>query len=170
MPAKVKVLGNQTKHLTKEEIEAREAAEESTMPVREIVQLKKPRFLNGNAAAGYYWKLTVGRMAGLAILDDLDSEQLGVYCQMLARAEILYRQSADASKTLRDAIKTKDSKQIGSALEAVAGVEKTLQALERRILQYAEKLGLTPTGRVHLARKRAAAAAMPEEADDLFGD
>ena len=44
-----------------------------------------------------------------------------------------------------------------------------LQALERNLLQYAEKLGLTPTGRVRLAQKRAQAAA-PEPDGDLFGD
>ena len=50
-------------------------------------------------------------------------------------------------------------------LDALTG---KLQALERNILQYAEKLGLTPSGRVRLAQKRAAAAS--EQADDLFGD
>ena len=51
-------------------------------------------------------------------------------------------------------------------LDALTG---KLQALERNILQYAEKLGLTPSGRVRLAQKRAQAAA--EEPDgDLFGD
>lgn len=50
-------------------------------------------------------------------------------------------------------------------LDALTG---KLQALERNIIQYAEKLGLTPSGRVRLAQKRAAAAS--EQADDLFGD
>ena len=46
-----------------------------------------------------------------------------------------------------------------------------MQSLERNILQYAEKLGLTPSGRVRLAQKRAAAAAENKDPDgDLFGD
>ena len=46
-----------------------------------------------------------------------------------------------------------------------------LQGQERSILQYADKLGLTPTGRVHLARKRAAQAnGEVGDDDDLFGD
>lgn len=51
-------------------------------------------------------------------------------------------------------------------LDALTG---KLQALERNILQYAEKLGLTPSGRVRLAQRRAKAAA-EEPDDDLFGD
>ena len=38
------------------------------------------------------------------------------------------------------------------------------------ILQYAEKLGLTPAGRVRLAQKRAAAAEAKDPDGDLFGD
>jgi len=47
-----------------------------------------------------------------------------------------------------------------------------MQSLERNILQYAEKLGLTPSGRVRLAQKRAqaAAAAQADPDGDLFGD
>ena len=51
-------------------------------------------------------------------------------------------------------------------LDALTG---KLQALERNILQYAEKLGLTPSGRVRLAQRRAQEAAA-EPDDDLFGD
>ena len=50
-------------------------------------------------------------------------------------------------------------------------VSAKMQSLERNILQYAEKLGLTPSGRVRLAQKRAAAAAESRDPDgDLFGD
>ena len=54
-----------------------------------------------------------------------------------------------------------------SKLDTLTG---KLQALERNLLQYAEKLGLTPSGRVRLAQKRAQAAAEPEPDGDLFGD
>ena len=53
-----------------------------------------------------------------------------------------------------------------SKLDALTG---KLQALERNLLQYAEKLGLTPSGRARLAQKRAQAAA-PDPDSDLFGD
>lgn len=54
-----------------------------------------------------------------------------------------------------------------SKLDTLTG---KLQALERNLLQYAEKLGLTPSGRVRLAQKRAQTAAEPEPDGDLFGD
>lgn len=54
-----------------------------------------------------------------------------------------------------------------SKLDALNG---KLQSLERTLLQYAEKLGLTPSGRVRLAQKRAQAASEPEPDRDLFGD
>lgn len=54
-------------------------------------------------------------------------------------------------------------------LDAVSG---KMQSLERNILQYAEKLGLTPSGRVRLAQKRAQAAAdaAADPDGDLYGD
>ena len=60
-------------------------------------------------------------------------------------------------------------KEAAAKLDAASG---KMQSLERNILQYAEKLGLTPSGRVRLAQKRAQAAA-ESRADpdgDLFGD
>ena len=53
-----------------------------------------------------------------------------------------------------------------SKLDTLTG---KLQALERNVLQYADKLGLTPSGRVRLAQQRAKAAET-ETDDDLFGD
>jgi hypothetical protein len=44
-----------------------------------------------------------------------------------------------------------------------------LQTLERNLLTYADKLGLTPTGRVRLAQKRAEAATFDPDGD-LYGD
>ena len=51
-------------------------------------------------------------------------------------------------------------------------VDGKMQPLERNILQYAEKLGLTPSGRVRLAQKRAQAAAeaRTDPDSDLYGD
>ena len=70
----------------------------------------------------------------------------------------------------------RDGTPILSADELIEAVSKLdtlqgkLQALERNLLQYAEKLGLTPSGRVRLAQKRAQAAAESAPDDDLFGD
>lgn len=44
--------------------------------------------MTGNPAAGRYWRKVLERMDGLVILDDLDSDALGVYCVMMARYEV----------------------------------------------------------------------------------
>ena len=88
MPANVKVSDNQEKHLTKAEIQARQAAEAAVMPDRPAA-LKVPRSLNKDPVAQRYWKSILERMEGLSILDDLDSEMLAIYCSALSRREAL---------------------------------------------------------------------------------
>ena len=132
--------------------------------------MEKPAIMTKNAAAGRYWKKILERMEGLVILDDLDSDALGVYCVMMARYEHQCKLLSLATKQLQDA---QDNPQaIADAAAKLDAVSGKMQSLERNILQYAEKLGLTPSGRVRLAQKRAQAAA-EQRADpdgDLFGD
>lgn len=149
MPVKAKAGENLAKHLTKEEIAAREQAEAEVMPLRPDLTMKPPRMLKGNKAAKRYWNTVLERMTGYAILDVLDSDTLGIYCLQMARRDKLEETLADA--------------------EDPSAAAKELQALEKLLLSYAEKLGLTPASRVALARKRAAAVGA-EERDDLFGD
>ena len=85
------------------------------------------------------------------------------------------RRRSDAALTDREWEDSAQSAPVMTPDELVEAVSKLdtltgkLQALERNILQYADKLGLTPSGRVRLAQKRA--AAMGEaQTDDLFGD
>ena len=64
-----------------------------------------------------------------------------------------------------------DPEAVAEAVSKLDTVSGKMQSLERNILQYAEKLGLTPSGRVRLAQKRAQAAAGSRDPDgDLFGD
>ena len=136
MPADVKPLENQTKHLTNAEKAARQAAEEAYLPNRKA-KLKMPEAVKADKAAASYWRSILKRMEGTGILDDLDAEILGIYCLGLSRRDEL--------------------------------VEiKPLLALEKQLLAYADKLGLTPESRVRLARKRAAQET--EAIDPLFGD
>ena len=109
-------------------------------------------------------------MDGLVILDDLDSDTLGVYCVMLARYEQQCKLLAAASKQLKDA--KGDPEAVAEAVSKLDTMSGKMQSLERNILQYAEKLGLTPSGRVRLAQKRAqaAATAQTDPDGDLFGD
>jgi phage terminase small subunit len=201
MPTAPKPKANMSKHLTDAELEARREAEAETLPDRGgKIRLKKPAFVARNKPANTYWNQITKRMAGLSILDDLDSEMLAGYCSMLARRDqtiLLNNQLLDqlgvkgavdlsSQKKPKDGTDLTDAEWEDSArkgapamtpdelIEAVSKLDTLtgkLQSLERNLLQYAEKLGLTPTGRVRLAQKRAAQATDPgTNGDDLYGD
>ena len=197
MPAATKNSENMTKHLTQAEAELRQQAEREVIPQRKKLKLKKPAFVARNKRANAYWNQILKRMEGLVLLDDLDSEMLAGYCSMLARRDqtILLVNDLYARLGVSGAVEPLPGKKPDGALsdeewersaqappdpmtpdELIEAVSKLdtmtgkLQALERNLLQYAEKLGLTPSGWVRLAQKRAQAAAEPEPDDDLFGD
>ena len=196
MPEAVKSSANIAKHMTSEELEIRRQAEEEILPRRQRPKLKKPPFVTQNKRASGYWNQILRRMEGLALLDDLDSEMLAGYCSMLARRDqtiLLIGQlmdrlgvagAVDAGQARRKkpGAMTDDEWEASAAppemtpdelIEAVSKLDTLtgkLQALERNLLQYADKLGLTPSGRVRLAQKRAQAAAEPDPDGDLFGD
>ena len=197
MPAAVKASENMSKHLTKAEREVREQAEAAVLPDRgRAAKLKKPAIVSSSKRANAYWNQILKQMEGLALRDDLDATVLAGYCSMLARRDqttLLIGQLMDrlgvqgagedgTRRRRKDAALSdqewEDSAKAAPVLTPDALVEAAakldaltgkLQALERNILQYAEKLGLTPSGRVRLAQKRAQTSA--EEPDgDLFGD
>ena len=171
MPTPVKSLDNMRKNLTEEERQLREHAEEGVIPDRgRESRMEKPAIMTKNAVAGRYWRKVLERMDGMVILDDLDSDALGVYCVMMARYETQCKLLSLASKQLKDA--QDDPQAIADAATKLDAVSGKVQSLERNILQYAEKLGLTPSGRVRLAQKRAQAAAdaKVDPDGDLFGD
>lgn len=166
MPGNVKSLENQEKHLTKAEIEAREAAEQAVLPDRKA-EPKPPRSLNKDPAAKRYWKFILERMEGLAILDDLDSEMLAVYCSALSRKDSL---NALCRELVSRADKEENPDLRLELVEKLDGLLTKLQNHEKTLLSFANNLGMTPEARVRLARKRAAKMANPEPVDDLFGD
>ena len=197
MPTAAKARENMTKHLTKTEREAREQAEAAVLPDRgREPKLKKPVIVSSNKRANAYWNQILKQMEGLVLLDDLDATVLAGYCSMLARRDqttLLVgqlmarlgvqgavedgtrRRKKDAALSDReweDSARTTSAMSPDELVEAAAKLDALtgkLQALERNILQYADKLGLTPSGRVRLAQKRAAAMG-ESQADDLFGD
>lgn len=169
MPTPPKALDSMSKNLTETERRRREQAEVNVIPDRGLeTKLEKPAIMVKNAAAARYWKKVLERMDGLVILDDLDSDALGVYCVMMARYEQQCKLLTLASKQLRDA--KDDAEKISDAVAKLDAVSGKMQSLERNILQYAEKLGLTPSGRIRLAQKRAEQAAKTDPDGDLFGD
>ena len=200
MPTPSKSMDNMSKNMTAEERDLRAKAERDVIPDRGgKVELKPPPIMAGIPGASGFWKRTLERMEGLAILDDLDSEMLAGYCAMLARRDqtiILIHQLMDrlgvqgivenASRTkktgkaemtdeewedsARYAVPPMTADQIIEAVSKLDTLNGKLQALDRNLLQYADKLGLTPTGRVRLAQKRAEKAADVEPDEDLYGD
>lgn len=197
MPTAAKPTENMSKHLTQAEREAREEAEAAVLPDRgREAKLKKPVIVSSNKRANAYWNQILKQMEGLVLLDDLDSTVLAGYCSMLARrdqttlligqlmerlgvqgavekgAKRRKKDSALSDQEWEDSAKANPAMTPDELVEAAAKLDALtgkLQALERNILQYAEKLGLTPSGRVRLAQKRA--SAMGEaKLDDLFGD
>lgn len=171
MPTAPKALDNMSKNLTEEERQLREQAEEGVIPDRgRESRMEKPAIMTKNAAAGRYWRKVLERMDGLVILDDLDSDALGVYCVMLARYESQCKVLTQVTNQLKDA--KDDPETVADAVAKMDAVSGKMQSLERNILQYAEKLGLTPSGRVRLAQKRAQAAAeaRADPDGDLYGD
>lgn len=165
MPSAVKTLENMSKNLTRTEREARAQAEAGL--VRPAVKLKQPSHIRGDKLAGRYWRTILKRMEGIELLDDLDSETLGIYCSMLSRRDTM---DALCRQLMTDsAADGLDTEQRLELLDKADGLLVKLQNHEKTILQYAERLGLTPSGRVRLARKRAEAAQVAPDGD-LFGD
>lgn len=166
MPPKPKSLETTEKHLTTDEKNARAQAESEIMPVR-TVTLKVPRSLSDDSTAKKYWRSILKRMEGLAILDDLDSEMLAVYCTSLSRRDSLNALCRDLI------IRMEKEPDPYSRLELTGDLDtlvSKLQAHEKTLLQYADKLGMTPESRIRMARKRAAAVELPEPEDGMFGD
>lgn len=177
MPRAVKNSANMTKHMTSEDLEIRRQAEEEVLPRRQRPKLKKPGFVSRNKQANAYWNQILKRMEGLALLDDLDSEMLAGYCSMLARrdetillAGLLMERMGVSEASAASPPADMDPDVLLEAVGKLNVLSGKLHALDRTLLQYAEKLGLTPSGRVRLAQQRAKAAAEPEPDDDLFGD
>ena len=135
---------NSKKHWTNQEKRAREEAENNLK--RQTVRLVAPKRIKENKAAIAYWNATKKRLKGVDMLDDLDIDMLAIYCEQMARRDKL--QEFYDMKPDSDSLKE-------------------LQNQERLIMQYADKLGLTPNGRMRLAKKRAEEKL--DEKGDLFG-
>lgn len=156
MPTPAKSMDAMSKNLTRDEKDARSQAEASVNPDRGEVNLKKPSWLTGKGKK--YWDSILARMTGTAILDDLDTEMLAIYCSQLQERDAL---QTDLAKARR---------QEEPDMELILSLTKQLNAKDSKIRDYASELGCTPSGRVRLAQKRSIAAL--EDADpngDLFG-
>lgn len=166
LPTPVKSVRNMSKHLTSAEREAREDLEAKTGVASgdnsngdgKTRRITKPRLLRGDKAAATHWTRILKIMKGLEILDALDADILGIYCAKLARRDELQEEylgrRADyaASHDLKD-------------LKAMLDIEDAMRSIERDLLAYASRLGLTPESRARLAKRMA-----EQEEDDPDGD
>jgi len=137
MPTPVKRSGNIRKHWTNAEKAARNRAE-GALSRQKRVSLRAPKWLDAEARA--IFMETKRRLKGLELLDNVDAELLGIYCDAVAK----YRAGSRLISHAR---------QIGSMTndEDV----KNCQSWARLVAGYAEKLGLTPNARARLAKKKA---------------
>ena len=156
MPTPTKSSDAMSKHLTKEAMEARQAAESSVNPDRGTVTLKRPPWLTGKGKK--YWESIIDRMDGTAILDDLDTEMLAIYCAQLQERDALQN----------DLKKARKAEELD--MDLILALTKQLNAKDSKIREFASELGCTPSGRVRLAQKRAAKLAEVDVDGDLFGD
>ena len=154
MPRAVKTAENMTKHLTQEEKAARQAAESSVKPQRAKVKMNPPVWLGEKGTeARKLWNAVLRRMAGLDILDNLDTEMLATYCkQVEERTRLQMLLETGSYENMKEML----------------AIDKQISAIDSIAANYAERLGLTPSGRARLAAKRAQETA--EDPDgDLFG-
>ena len=145
MPTPTKALDNMTKHLTKAELEARQDAEAGTMPSRPV---KRPTRLAKDSAAKRYWAQALKDMDGLDILDALDATTLAIYCEKCAR-----RDDMQAYYQKLRAMYAEDRE--NATLKLMIKLDAEIKGSEDAILNYANKLGLTPESRNRLARRQA---------------
>ena len=129
---------NGGKHWTRDEVENRQEAEKA-LTRRSRIVLKAPKWLSDEALL--VWKDVRKKLNGIELLDNLDTDLLGVYCDAVAKYQALSKKKL---------ILEEDTK--------------ALQSWARIIVNYAEKLGLSPGGRARLAKKRA------QKVTDGFGE
>ena len=123
-------------------------------------KLKKPKLIIADKAACKHWNRILKDMEGLEILDILDTDALGIYCAKLARRDDLQEKYLEIRTVYA---LTQDN----GTMRNMMNLSADLQSVERDLLSYAGKLGLTPESRVRLAR-RAAEAESDDPDDDLF--
>ena len=154
MPTPVKSTENMSKHLTKAEREAREN-QENKLPTR---RLTKPKLLKDDKAATAHWERILRTMKGLDILDALDADALGIYCAKLSRRDELQQIYLENRK-----IYAEENDRL--ALKNMLSIDEDLRSIERDLLAYASRLGLTPESRARLAKRVA-----EQEEEDPDGD
>lgn len=155
MPRGANTLAGSNWHMTKEEAEARQAAEAKVLQARAP---KKPKLIIQDKAAAKHWTRILAAMEGLEIIDILDTDALAIYCAKLARRDDLQ------ARYLQLRAHYASDPEIAT-LKVMISLSGELQSIERDLLAYASKLGLTPESRVRLAKRLAEQEEYDPDAD-----
>lgn len=130
------------KHWTKSDVAARKSAADKIKRADAPV-LTPPSWVSGDART--LWKKKLSEIAGLnasaEMLDNIDSETLGLYCTSCVQYGIYARKKKKTHFEVNEMI-----------------------SIGRLILNYADKLGFTPSGRARLVKR----IADPKQVDDPF--
>ncbi|OPA77503.1 terminase [Paenibacillus selenitireducens] len=141
------------KHWTKKEVENREAAAKK-FERKKKRKLKVPDWLTDEARK--VWRKTVKDMEEFDVLDKVDEDVLGTYCDAVAKYQY-------ANTLIEEHGYTEVNAQGNSVVSAHV---KLAQGYSRIILAYSNKLGLNADARARLAKKIADGEGDPNE--DLF--
>ncbi|MDH6370562.1 P27 family predicted phage terminase small subunit [Paenibacillus sp. PastF-3] len=130
------------KHWTEAEVNAREAASKK-FERKKKPTMKIPGWLNDEARK--VWRKTVKDMAEFEVLDKVDEDVLGAYCDAVAKYQ-------DANRLIDIEGYTEINAQGNMVVSAYV---KMAQSYSRIILSYSNKLGLNAEARARLAKKTA---------------
>lgn len=128
------------KHWTKDEVEKREAAAQ-TFQRKKKKKLKVPEWLSDEARK--VWRKTIKDMEEFDVLDKVDEDVLGTYCDAVAKYQ-------DANRLIDKNGYTEINAQGNTVVSANV---KLAQSYARLILSYSNKLGLNADSRARLAKK-----------------
>ncbi|KEQ22867.1 phage terminase small subunit P27 family [Paenibacillus tyrfis] len=142
------------KHWTQKEVESREAAAKK-FDRKKKKKLKIPEWLSDDARK--VWRKTIRDMEEFDVLDKVDEDVLGAYCDAVAK----YQHAND----LIDEHGYTEVNAQGN--KVVSAHVKLAQSYSRMILAYSNKLGLNADSRARLAKK-IADNDQGDSNDDLF--
>lgn len=133
------------KHLTKNELSARRAAEQG-LEHGKRAYMRAPAWLSDEARDVF--KLTVKRLRGFDLLEQADIDMLAMYADAVARYQAGVKLLTAES----------DTKEITA-----------VQAWSRIAMTYADKLGFSQTARARLARRKAVETP-PDDLEQLLAE
>jgi P27 family predicted phage terminase small subunit len=141
------------KNWTKKEVEARTAAAQK-FERKKVRKLKIPDWLDD--AARKVWRKTVKDMEEFEVLDKVDEDVLGIYCDAVAKVQ-------EANRLIDIHGYTETNK---SGVQVPSAYVQMSQRYAGIALQYSNKLGLNAESRARLAKRQAEPDGDPN--DSLF--